>query len=157
MGCIIYLFVRDTTATAAKGWIGGACMAALFVVPLFVAENSIQASVGLALSGLAIYFLAAGSGPVVAGMGSRWMEYGGRISFSVYLVHMPLQLVLGAFSLDRFAGLPLVARLALALLVLALPVAAGAAAYHLVERPAQKYLVGLYRRPSGRRVAEPVR
>jgi peptidoglycan/LPS O-acetylase OafA/YrhL len=156
-GCISYLFARNASTTLRNGWLGGLAVLALLIVPSTLGADAARAVVGLMLAGLAIYFLATGSGGIVTAMGSRWMEYGGRISFSVYLVHMPTQLVLlRVLDIDRFDGLPIFVRAVLALLILVVPVVGGAAAYHLVERPAQKYMVSNYWRRSGRRTAETV-
>ncbi|MFW8746078.1 hypothetical protein ACOI9R_38685, partial [Mesorhizobium japonicum] len=84
-------------------------------------------------------------------------EYAGRISYGVYMIHgivlMVATVVLGALALAvpvrEVLTWPLVARIGIVLIPLAVSGVAGALLYHLVERPAQRWITGPLRRPAG--------
>lgn len=87
---------------------------------------------------LLIFSLASSTGIVARLLSTRVMMWAGRASYSVYLVHFPLLLIVGAAVgyLGIDAGSPL-AFVALGATLLAV-LGAGAFAYHLVEEPSRK-------------------
>jgi peptidoglycan/LPS O-acetylase OafA/YrhL len=84
-------------------------------------------------------------------LGSRVVEWSGRISYSVYLTHF-LVIVIANNYLRRHGAtaLPREERALLVLGTLALVLLVGVAAYHLVEEPSRKGLRRLTNRHLGR-------
>ncbi|QNE15578.1 acyltransferase [Pseudarthrobacter sp. NBSH8] len=150
IGIAIYCLVRDRPQSNTAGWLGLLLLVGLILITPLVLEPPVRASVGVLLASAAIYFLAVGGGPAVRLLGSRVLEYGGRISFSMYMTHAIALIVLGkVFEIDSWVDRPLVLRIVAVAAHIVLAISAGAAAYHLVEKPAQRYMV----RASGRRRA----
>lgn len=140
-GCVIYLLVRDRKPSRSSGWLGVATLIMLISVPGLIDNYVIRGAVGVILAGGAVYFLAGGTGAGVRFLSTAPLQYGGRISFSLYVIHVPMLSVI-----ER--GLPLsiaqessAMRLAVAVLILAIVLVGAAALYHFVEHPAQRFLV----------------
>ncbi len=80
------------------------------------------------------------------------IEWGGRISFSIYLIHNPLATVTGRlWRTPELETLPLGMRLIAVLAWPVLVIAFAAAAYHLIERPGQRLVMAGYERWASRR------
>jgi peptidoglycan/LPS O-acetylase OafA/YrhL len=84
-------------------------------------------------------------------LGSRVMEWSGRISYSVYLTHFLVIVWANNYLIRHGAiGLPRAQRALLILVVLVAVVLVGVATYHLVEEPSRKGLRRLTHRSLGR-------
>jgi peptidoglycan/LPS O-acetylase OafA/YrhL len=114
--------VSATLAAAiAIGWVSGALPETLAAAPSFAAGL-----LALALtSGMRLNPLEAG-----------WLHYLGEISYATYLSHFLLYIVFKLAMVDDPHNVPPV----LIALFLALVLAASIALYHLVERPAQRWV-----------------
>ncbi|WP_302621247.1 acyltransferase family protein [Clavibacter tessellarius] len=125
------------------GW-GWDVTAAVSVLALAVALASIGVEGTQPLSTLPVIALfvlacAGATGPVGRLLGSRLLLWGGRISYSVYMTHFIVLMVLGALlPVGRFADAGTGVKLAILVGHYAVVVAVGAACYHLVEEPARK-------------------
>ena len=76
-----------------------------------------------------------------------WLVYGGEISYSVYMTHMAVVVVLTKLAARAFGVASLAFDLTM-LAALALTLVVSHGTYQYIERPAQRWLVG--RRPSTR-------
>ena len=136
LGCALYLMHRRRTLPR-PGWIAGACVLAMAVAGSLGAPDGAVVLLGGGL------ILALASLPNTGWLASRPAVYLGEISYAVYMVLVPWQL-LAVNLAARVTGaedkkLQLFVWLAI---VLAVPVVA-AIAHHLVERPARRVLRGL--------------
>jgi peptidoglycan/LPS O-acetylase OafA/YrhL len=99
--------------------------------------------------------LAHGSGPAIRWLSSRPLDYGGRISYGIYMIHGIVLMVFGALlaglvqTMPRAEVLhwPVISRLGMLAIPLVLVLVLGALLYHLVERPAQRRIGGLAPHP----------
>jgi peptidoglycan/LPS O-acetylase OafA/YrhL len=151
-GCFVYVLTQRTSQSPRNGWLGIASLGALMTVPAVIPVGGLRASVALVLAGATIYFLALGTGAAVGALGSRWPEFGGQISFSVYLIHVPLlMLLVRVFPVAHFAEAPVVVRALIVAAHIVSVIIAGALLYRLVEMPAQDGMMKLLlRRRRGR-------
>jgi len=136
LGCALYL-VHRRAALPRPGWIAAACVVVMAVGGSLGAPDGVVVLFGGGL------ILALASLPNTGWLASRTGVYLGEISYAVYMVLVPWQL-LGVNLAARVTGaedkkLQLFVWLAV---VLALPVVA-AIAHHLVEDPARRALRGL--------------
>jgi peptidoglycan/LPS O-acetylase OafA/YrhL len=156
-GVALFRLCRDAPQRTRNGWLGGLLLAALILVTPVLAEGPLVAAVSLASCVAIVGLLAAGSGPVVALLGSGPVEYGGRISFSLYMIH-GIALLLSPvrfLGIETAAALPLIARVGLAVGQVAVLLGLSVAAYHFVERPGQRLILGwTTRRPRRSREVE---
>lgn len=145
VGCLLFIVWRSRPA---DGWIG----LSNIILPIALAGTVATCLLsppaeGIALPVLAYPFLAAtifalasATGPIARFLSSKPMSWSGRASYSVYLAHFPLLLVVvavvGRFEIEP--GTPL-ALLALAATLLAV-LGAGAFAYHFVEEPSRRLI-----------------
>jgi peptidoglycan/LPS O-acetylase OafA/YrhL len=157
LGAALYALPSVPVPPAVSGWVAAAAGAALVVGVELLPGDPLRAAVSLLLAALIVFGLARGGGPVVRVLAARIPEYGGRISYGVYMIHgivlMVATIGLGALSLvvplDRaLATWPLIARIGVVLVPLVVSVLLGALLYRVVERPAQRWITGpLRRRP----------
>jgi peptidoglycan/LPS O-acetylase OafA/YrhL len=93
---------------------------------------------------------------VVDALGSRPVEYGGRISFSVYMTHGIVLLLspVRFIGIEEAAAWPLAVRIALAAGQFLVVLGAGALVYHAIERPGQRLTLRLFGRRT-RNASEP--
>jgi peptidoglycan/LPS O-acetylase OafA/YrhL len=130
------------------GGLGIAALAGLIAIDGFVQVDAVRAPVALGLSILVVAGLANGSGPLIRWLGSRPLEYGGRVSYGIYMVHGLLLMVTGAMLAlltqqvphDVWLNWPLILRIGILLIPFAAVLGLGIALYHLVERPAQRWI-----------------
>jgi peptidoglycan/LPS O-acetylase OafA/YrhL len=128
--------------------LGLVALAGLIAIDGFVQLDAVRAPVALALSVLVVAGLANGSGRLIDWLGSRPLEYGGRISYGIYMIHGILLMIAGALLAllmqhvphDVWLQWPTILRVGILLVPLAAVVLLGAALYHLVERPAQRWI-----------------
>jgi len=126
----------------------------LVVVAGRIDNGGLRAVVVLVLAAVVVAGLANGSGPVIRVLGGRFLEWGGRISYGIYMIHGIVLMIGGALlavlvvSIPRAAVLhwPLALRIGLLLVPLGLIGVLGAVLYRWVERPAQKWIVRVARR-----------
>jgi peptidoglycan/LPS O-acetylase OafA/YrhL len=100
---------------------------------------------------LTVLACAGSTGFMARFLGSRVMEWSGRISYSVYLTHFLVIVIANSYLRRHGAiGLPREERALLILGVLVAVVLVGVATYHLVEEPSRKGLRRLTNRHLGR-------
>lgn len=145
VGCLVYVLTRRGNPSQPNGWLGIASLLALMTVPAMVPVGGVRASVALLLAGATIYFLALGTGAAVGALGSRWPELGGRISFSVYLIHVPiLMFLVRVFPVAQYADAQVSIRALIVAAYIIVVLVAGALLYRLVEVPAQNVMMKLW-------------
>jgi peptidoglycan/LPS O-acetylase OafA/YrhL len=142
-GVALFRLTEHAPATTAKGWSGLLILGAFIVGTPFLPEGPVLAGMSLAVAVLIIGALATGSGRAVEILGSRPLEYGGRISFSIYMTHGIVLLLspVRFLGIDEVEAWPLPARVGIALAQLLVVLGAGALLYHLVERPGQRLVM----------------
>lgn len=124
---------------------------ALGVALEFVGVEGTQPLVTLPVIALFVLACAGATGPVGRLLGSRLLLWGGRISYSVYMTHFIVLMVLGVLlPVSRFADAGLGVRVAVMAGEYAVVIAAGAACYHLIEEPSRKAIRALITRRSRR-------
>lgn len=142
--------IRGAVPARALGVIGLVALALLISADGLLTDNPTRAVVTLVVVGVAVTGLANGSGPAIRWLSSRPLDYGGRISYGIYMIHGIVLMVFGALIAALVGPIPraevlqwpVIARLGLLAIPLVLVLALGALLYHLVERPAQRLLGG---------------
>ena len=95
----------------------------------------------VALLAATVLGAATAAGPLAQALGSRVLVWLGEISYSIYLVHFPVLIVIRRFwERVGFAGWGGAARAAAFLATVALVIALAALLFYLVERPARTRL-----------------
>jgi peptidoglycan/LPS O-acetylase OafA/YrhL len=148
-GSALFLMTRGIRAPRLD-LVGGIALVVLILGSPLIPTGPGKAALSLLLCLAAIGFLAVGSGPVTRLLGSPPLEYGGRISYSVYIVHGAALIALTNLLPPTTLSMSLPARLALAAGVLVAVIALGAAMFHGVERPGRDLVVRLVPARSGR-------
>ncbi|MEJ2887929.1 acyltransferase family protein [Actinomycetospora aeridis] len=116
-------------------------MAATLAVLAAVPPKSVVGFLALPFIVLFVFAVLGTAGPVQRALASPAMQWGGRVSYSVYLTHFLVLVVLEDLGVwQRVASAPLIVRLATLAGGLALVVAVGAATHRLVEEPARRAL-----------------
>jgi peptidoglycan/LPS O-acetylase OafA/YrhL len=151
-GALVYLVVRDVPrtrrVTRAAGWISWAVVALILGGLVLgaalgpVGDSTERGGMVLVLFPLLVgaLALAGGAGPGRL-LSTRWAVHGGRISYSLYLVHVPLFEVFWA-AMDRVPAFHAdgVAATLLTPVALAAAFVAAHLLYRLVEEPARRTL-----------------
>ncbi|WP_243696087.1 acyltransferase family protein [Labedella phragmitis] len=152
-GVALFRFTENARATTGRGWSGLLILVAFVVGTPFLPEGPFLAAISLGVSVVIIGALATGTGRAVDILGSRPMEYGGRISFSVYMTHGIVLLLspVRFLGIDEVEAWPLPERVGVALAQLLVVLGAGALLYHLVERPGQRAVMSSTSRRTARR------
>ena len=125
-----------------------------------------RAVVALLLAGVVVAGLAGGGGPGIRWLASGPLEYGGRISYGIYMIHGIVLMVFGALLASLVQSVPqevvlqwpVIARVGLLMIPFAVVLGLGALLYHVVERPAQRRVGALadrVGRPASAAVASP--
>jgi peptidoglycan/LPS O-acetylase OafA/YrhL len=138
-----------------RGWDVTAMVAMVAVlVTVAIVERGEEFRVPLAtypFLALTVLACAGSTGVVARLLGSRPVEWSGRVSYSVYLTHFPVIVIANSYLLRHGAlGLSRVERGLLILGVLVVVLVVGVATYHLVEEPSRKGLRRLTNRHLGR-------
>ena len=148
-GMMLYeLFIaRWNTNVFASGYVFVGCWAALFILWHVALLPDVLA---VFIMGLLIYSAACNNDWLTRTLNNKFWQHMGDISYSLYLVHMPL--ILGFFTLRGtlvnpdplaldfgYKFTPPVAWLGLLLLYL-ISIGFASVTYHYLERPARKYL-----------------
>jgi peptidoglycan/LPS O-acetylase OafA/YrhL len=106
MGCLLALWIHSHSITRNRlarssfvGLVGGGTLAALFI-PAYVTEPANPvAFTALAISFGGLVGLALATSPVKGVFGralaSQWLGYAGKVSYCVYLIHLPIFLLVG--------------------------------------------------------------
>lgn len=141
-GSVLFLLTRGMRVPRFD-LVGGVALAVLVAALPLVPTSPFKAALTLVLCLAVIGSLAVGSGPVARLLGSPPLEYGGRISYSVYIVHGAALILLTNLIPPSVAGAPLFLRLGLAGGELLAVVGLGAAMFHVVERPGRNVIVRL--------------
>jgi len=110
-----------------------------------------RAAVALLLAGIVVTGLAGGGGPAIRWLSSGPLDYGGRISYGIYMIHGIVLMVFAALltalaqQVPQEVALqwPVIARVGLLLVPFAVVLGLGALLYHGVERPAQRWIGAL--------------
>lgn len=153
-GCCLYAGWR-WLGERRSGW-GWDVTAAVSVLALaialaFTGVEGTRPLSSLPLIALFVLACAGATGPVGRLLGSRVLLWGGRISYSVYMTHFIVLMVLGVLvPVERFAEAGLVVRIAVLAGEYAVVIAVGAACYHLIEEPSRKAIRALIARRSRR-------
>lgn len=102
---------------------------------------------GMPFLGLLVLACAGATGHVAALLGSRIVEWSGRVSYSVYMTHFLVIIVVNYFVVSRhMETLPDLMRLVVLLLTLVAIAVVGVATYAWVEEPSRKLIRRLERR-----------
>ena len=136
-------------------------LALLVVGVARISNDPTRAVVSLALAGIVVAGLAGGTGPSIRWLASKPLDYGGRVSYGIYMIHgivlmsfgALLALLVHAVPHATVLQWPVIVRLAVLLVPLSLVLVLGALLYHLVERPAQRWIVRVADRPRDRLTA----
>jgi peptidoglycan/LPS O-acetylase OafA/YrhL len=151
LGGLVYLSSKRTSHKLMNGWLGVASLGALMIIPALIPVGGLRASVALLLAGFTIHFLATGVGWPIRVLGSRPLNNGGLISFSLYLAHVPaLMILVRVLPVDRFDEATLPIRAVVVLLYVALAMASGTVLYRLVEQPAHRRILARVKKRSRR-------
>lgn len=157
VGCLLNVGWRllPESLRRGRGWdvTALAAMAGVLVTVALVERGEEFRAPVAAYPFLALTVIACGgaTGIVARVLGSRVMEWSGRVSYSLYLTHY-LVIIVAYSTLVRHGaiGLPRAERALLVLAVLAAIIAVGAATYYLVEEPSRKGLRRVTQRHLGR-------
>ncbi|RUR01224.1 acyltransferase family protein [Labedella endophytica] len=124
----------------------GSVVAILMIVGAVGGEGSI-ALIAVPFIALLVIGCVGATGPLARVLASRVLQWGGEISYSVYMTHFLLLMVFGkVLPLESLANSGLLIRMAVFAACMAAVVAAGACCYYLVERPGREFV---------RRITEP--
>lgn len=144
-GCLLYVLWRSRPAEHWRRWAAPALLvaAAGIVASCFAAPSAGDVTLPvLAYPFLLLLLFGLATAPPSAArlLGSRAMVWAGKVSYSVYLVHFPLILVVRAAAqrlglLEGPTGTALTVGFALVATVVA-----GGALYHFVEEPARRLI-----------------
>jgi peptidoglycan/LPS O-acetylase OafA/YrhL len=151
-GCLLWAWWRWGVTPGAR-WDAAAAAAVLAAVAWLWAAptDSPQAFTVSPLLAVLVLCCASCAGPVARVLTSRLMMWGGRVSYSLYMTHFIVLLVVKKLAWwDRFAAAPLPVRLAVLVGYLLAVTAAAAGTYYAVEEPGRRAL----RRVVGRRAAQ---
>jgi peptidoglycan/LPS O-acetylase OafA/YrhL len=141
-GCFLWAYWRRSSGPSRRWDIAAVASLglALAALPLTRPRSTTDLLV-LPLLVLFVLACARSAGPVRRALSSRWFDYGGRVSYSLYMTHIPVYMVLGkALDWDRYASGALPVRLAVLAAYGAALVLASVATYHLVEEPGRRLL-----------------
>lgn len=84
--------------------------------------------------------LSVGTGSLPALLSTRFMHYGGRISFSLYMIHEPVHTAWEWMVRQYRIALPMAEAKLAAIGLIAVAIAASVVLYHVVEEPAQRWM-----------------
>lgn len=140
-GCFLYRMWRRVPAGP---WWDLAAVSLLVVSGVLTAVG-VSALVLVPLLGAAVLAVAQSTGPFHRFLATRTMVWLGEISYAVYLVHFAILLVAGrALAWSGLASAGTAVSLLAALATLAAILIVAAAAYHGIERPARRWMRGLW-------------
>jgi peptidoglycan/LPS O-acetylase OafA/YrhL len=131
--------------------VGLLALALLLTTAGRIEPDPARAVAALLLAGVVVAGLAGGGGPGIRWLASGPLEYGGRISYGIYMIHGIVLMIFGALLAvlvqkvpqELVLQWPVIARVALLLIPFAVVLGLGALLYHAVERPAQRRIGAL--------------
>lgn len=141
LGAVIYCTWRHLGARRrATSWDAVALFSAGgLVLVLGVTGGDLTSLLAVPLIAVFVLGCAGSSGVVARALSSRFMQWGGRISYSVYMTHALVLIVFGKiFRWQDFVGSSLGVRSGVLLAYVGVIVVAGAACYYVVEVPGRK-------------------
>ena len=148
-GALLWVWWRQAAARGRR-WdaVAVGCVAVVLVVLWLTGRDSPAVFLSLPFIALLVVAVASATGPVARVLSSRVFQFGGRVSYSLYMVHFAVFLVAKKLvGWERFGGASLTTRVAAAAAIALLIVGAACATYYLIEEPGRR----LVRRWSGRR------
>ncbi|HXH36806.1 MAG TPA: acyltransferase [Plantibacter sp.] len=146
VGVCVQRLVRNARPSRLAAYLGLLSSGALVVVSGIGQDDplvrGLQAGAIVALCGVTIALLSIARGPAVAWLGSTVVEYGGRLAFSIYLVHLLGLMVVGqVLTAERFGGESLLVRLSLVMAALIVLFIVSAALHELIEKPGRRLVL----------------
>jgi peptidoglycan/LPS O-acetylase OafA/YrhL len=154
IGCCLFAgwrWLKDRRFGKTWDWTAAASLLVLVVVLGFVGggEGSL-ALVTVPVIAVLVLSLAGATGWIASVFGSRVMMWGGRISYSVYMTHFILLMVLGEIlPAEKFADSNPLVRVGVMAIYYLLAVGVGAVCYYIVEEPARKAIRRFIARRAG--------
>lgn len=133
-----------------------AILAVVGVLTVLLLSGGIGAGNFVALPFVALFVLACASatGPVCAFLSSKPMVYGGKISYSLYMVHFLVLMVGGkVIPWEKFADDAWFVRATILFAYFAVSLAGSSLLYHAVEEPGRKFIGKRRDRTPARRAA----
>lgn len=144
VGCLLYAgwrHLEERQFGVHWDWVAGGATILLAAVLGFTGGEGAGALVTVPIIALFVLSCAGATGPIGRLLSSRLMMWGGRVSYSVYMTHFIVLMVLGeVLPPTSFQGTSLVVRVSVVVFYLVVSVVIGAAGYHLIEEPARKWL-----------------
>ncbi|TCM17874.1 peptidoglycan/LPS O-acetylase OafA/YrhL [Novosphingobium sp. PhB165] len=103
-----------------------------------------------------LLFVSAWTGWAETGLNWRWLQFLGAISYSLYLVHVPLMQAVDSI-VHRLFGHGMAADLICLVLILAASITAAVLLYHAIERPSHRLARAIRSRPAPEPLILPTR
>jgi peptidoglycan/LPS O-acetylase OafA/YrhL len=145
IGCLIYDMFRELSGRDERpiyDWIAGGSLMAIAGLSLW-GLPSIYDFVLILLFATLVLSLALSNGPIARWFGGRALVYLGEISYSIYLIHTVILLVMGQ-ALKRFwtdaSTVPTAGFMAAYLVFIGVSILAGHLLFRFIEEPARKWL-----------------
>ncbi|MCH6471810.1 acyltransferase family protein [Sinomonas terrae] len=158
-GCLMYSGWRHLGKRRhgkAWGWTALGSAAAVAGIIAVMGGSGPQALASVPL--IAVFVLSCGGSTGIVGniLSSRLLQWGGRISYSVYMTHfLVLSLMPRFIPAERFGEGPFAAGSALTVYFL-MVIAVGAGTYYFIENPARRLISKRWARRRGEGFAKPV-
>lgn len=128
------------------GWVAVAGLFTMMVVIPLISLNSVRAALALGAGIAMVGGLAVGRGPFNTMLCTRAMQYGGKISFSLYMTHAFFDItVLQVLKRSHVTSWPTVARVLLLVLTVVAVFAVAALVYHYIEKKGHQVVMKMYR------------
>ena len=144
-GVALFVLLRGGRPSAGADLVAFLGLVLLIAAPPFLTGDVAVQGLAMLASLLLIGGLRWGRGPLTWLLAHPWAVWGGRISFALYLTHLPYALVTGRlWQLDVWADQPLIGRLAVAAVWFAGTIAAAALAHYWIEQPGQRLVMRLF-------------
>jgi peptidoglycan/LPS O-acetylase OafA/YrhL len=142
-GVLLWAWWRQIDRRDSRWWdLAALAGAAVTILACYLVEPDSPA-VFLPTPAIALFVVASASasGPVFRFLTTRPMQWFGRISYSLYMTHFIVFIVVNKIiAWERFVGAPLLARLGVLTAWALLVVASASAAFYLVEEPGRKLM-----------------
>lgn len=141
LGCLLWAAWRHGERTHWRWDVTALVAAGLTALYLGVTPRGPLSYLVVPLLAVFVVATASTSGPVRAVLASRLMEWGGRVSYSLYLTHfLVLSLLIDLVPPAGLAGAPLALRIMALVSYVLVCVAVAVVTYYVVEEPARAWL-----------------